>query len=354
MRSRPLAEIEHLEEYPTQEQLGAIGPLVMEGGSLEVPLLTGRALWSAIRSGTIRTRNQDLLSLTAARERVATLMSNLWADSTMKQRRQLVERWVKFCEANHLPLTDETALLFILSIPDLAPQGQIAYAKALSGTFRHLGWQRQELLTAITALRAQGAEIPIEQATPITKEHVMQLLQVFKDLPLLQLSMVVAWKTASRWGEVALLTRRHFLVVDRKEVIIGWGTLPKGWRSQPFHPSMYTVIVGSGTIDIFNILTNHVKDDEPFCPWDTSTLDSKLSRLEPPLNQYSGHSFKKGAASQVVAAAAGGAQIEPHHLSLLLKHKLTMDLLSASDLRYPKMGPDLARWLGTQKVTKLL
>jgi hypothetical protein len=274
----------------------------------------------------------------------------------MGQRRQLVERWLHFTTSNGLEMSDESAVLFILAVPELSVQTQLAYAKAMSGTFRHLGWERQELLTLCTALRAHGAEIPARQAYSVPKNEMLQLAAYFRQQRQLmeELTVLIAWKSASRWGEVARLEVRDFLLVTPQEVIIAWGTLPKGRRSNPFKPSMFTVIVGDLTERIASLIGSAPRE-QPFCPIDTQALDAMTRRLPPPLSQITGHSFKKGAATHVVEmVATTGVQMDPRKLSLLLKHELTADLISASTLRYPQAGVGLARWLGTAEVTVLL
>jgi integrase len=234
-------------------------------------------------------------------------------------------------------------------------QSQLQYARALSGTFKFLGWDRQDLLTLCAALRSQGAEVPLHQAHPITKEELLQLLRRAKN-PWLYLALLIAWKSASRWGEVSLLTRRHLIKISPEEVVIGWGTLPKGKRGQPFYPSMFTVIVGDLTREIARLATLLPPSSEsPFCPLGTLELDNWTRKLPPPLNKITGHSFKHGAATHVVNRVVNEKlNLDPRDLSLLLKHKLAADLISTSTLRYPSLGVSLAKWLGTQRVTNLL
>jgi integrase len=334
---------------------------ILPAFNLQVPLpatqqpaissLTGRAMWDSIRSEPVNIRRSVNFNPEQAVHRLQLMLNSMWADSTMDQRRHLVQRWMEYCNLHQMPLTGDSALTFIMSIPELAIQGQLAYAKAFSGTLKHLGIDRQALLTAQSALRAQGAEIPIEQADPITKPQVIQLLQCIRDWRL-KLAIMIAWKAASRWGEVSLMCREHFLSITNNEVIIGWGTLPKGFRKDPFRPSMFTVIVGDMTSEIAT-LARRTTSEIPFCPWTTHKFDAEMKKTRQ-FKHVTGHSFKHGAATQIAEKAANGAQVQPHELSVLLKHKLTYDLLSATTLRYPSLGPDLARWLGTQRVTALL
>lgn len=333
--------------------------LSVQDGSAPTPTcstLTGQAIWDALRTGseTIRTRTMAMFTPAQAWARLGATMSNMWAETTLQDRRSLVNRWIRWCTKHNLQQCGASATLFIASNPNLRPQGQLAYAKALSGVFRQLSWDRTDLLALASALRAQGAEIPEKQAEPLKKEHLEQWLATLAD-PLLKLAAMVCWKTASRWGETALLTRENFISVEPEEIIVAWGTLPKGRRADPYTPSMYTVIVGQWTGEIARLLQLVPTQDQPFCPWPTERLDAELKNV-PCMAAYTGHSFKKGAATHVIRAAARNPNlgIKPQEISVLLKHKLTYDLLSSSDLRYPEAGPHLARFLGTQRATLLL
>ena len=280
-------------------------------------------------------------------------MASLWADSTMYTRRQLVERWLRYATLHHLPLDAESAVLFVMA-QQVSIQGQLAYIKALSGTFGRLGLEHQDLINVASALRAQGAEIPQTQAYAMTKREMLMLADACRHDPMLLLAVLLCWKTASRWGEIALLQAAHLTSVSSEEVVIAWGTLPKGRRGDPYTPSMYTVVVGDLTARIAALLAR-IPRHAPFCPMSTQQFDAWTRTLPPPLNQVTGHSFKKGAASHIVQMVTEqDLPLDPRRLSLLLKHKLTADLIGASTLRYPQMGVALARWLGTAEVTRLL
>ncbi len=271
------------------------------------------------------------MGVDAAHARLDTLMANLWAGSTMYQRRQLVERWLLYAQQHQLPWDAESAVLFVMA-QNITIQGQLAYIKALSGTFGRLGLDKQDLLNVAAALRAQGAEIPLQQAYVMTKRELLELLELCRLDPMLQLTMLIAWKSASRWGEVAQLERGNLISVNSDECVIAWGTLPKGRRGNPFNPSMYSVIEGDLT-DWISELAARIPARGPFCPLSTQAFDTWTRTLPAPLNNVTGHSFKKGAASHIVQTVTElNLQLDPRKLSVLLKHKLTADLIGASTL----------------------
>jgi hypothetical protein len=317
--------------------------------------LTGTMLWNALRdrSDTIHTRAQVGFTPEQSQLRLKSAIESMWASTTFQDRRYLIERWMRWCVHYDQEPTPAAAALFIMAIPRITAQTQLAYTKAFSGTFKHLGWDRQDLLTLATALRAQGAAIPVEQAKPLNKPDLIQWLDQISD-PMLKLTAMMCWKTASRWGDMIMLTREHIVEATANEIIVSWSTLPKGRKANPYTPSMYTVIHGPWTEEIFALIQRIPLPDKPFCPWTTDKLDAELKKV-PHMAQYTGHSFKRGAATHAIAEAERlKIDLKPSEISVLLKHKLTYDLLSSSDLRYPEAGPGLARLLGTQNVTRLL
>jgi hypothetical protein len=313
--------------------------------------ITAQALLKVI-SGGIRIRSQPAYSPQVAMARVQSAFHFLWADTTVSRRHHLVHRWVAYCHQHQLPLDDASVVLFVMAQPALSPGSQFQYLKDLSGTFKRLQLPRLEIQAMQNCLAADGAAMPEDQAKPMQLDDLERWLPVLE--PMVRLAAMLAWKTASRWGEVAKLAKVNFIVSTEQEVIIDWADLPKGCRRDKYKPSMYTVICGRWTREIHHLLRLAPMGDEPFCPWQTADLDREIKKW-PWMEEYSGHSFKKGAATFLVEAMVQRQlPIQPHELSVLLKHKLVFDLLSSSDLRYPSMGPNLARLLGTQKVTKWL
>jgi hypothetical protein len=314
---------------------------------------SGQALWDQLRSGTIHTRPAVALSKDQALNRLQALMSGLWAATTLQGRRQLIERCYQWCKVWKLPVTDDSAVLWVLSIPNLEPQGALQYIKDLSGTFKALGWPRQELLSTAAALRAQGAALPIQQALPIPRDTYVFWVE---SLPpgLLQLSAMIAWKTASRWGDVVTLTKDSFILLTVDEVIVKWGDCIKGRKENPYRTSMFTVIKGRWTQQIADLAQALPNSDVPFCPWTTDVLDRKWKEV-PALHAYTAHSIKRGAATFLVdEIASKGLVIEPQMISVLLKHELSYELLATTTLRYTSNAVSVARLLKTGDLTVLL
>ena len=86
---------------------------------------TGQAIWAALRTGTIRTRPQDLLSSKEARDRLFAMMARMWATTTLTQRRQLFERLTQWCSEQGLRVSAESAVLWVMANPQLQPASQL-------------------------------------------------------------------------------------------------------------------------------------------------------------------------------------------------------------------------------------
>lgn len=228
-------------------------------------------------------------------------------------------------------------------------QAKYAYAKTLSGTMKQLGIPTQPLLTLASSLRASGAAIPLHQATPITRAELM-LWARYQPIPV-RLATMIAWKTASRWGEVVQLRPVNFILRSPEEVIIDWSTIPKARRANPYKPSKFAVIRGDMTPEIFSMLKD-CRDGSTICTVSTSDLDHTWA-TDPKMAKYSAHSIKRGAITLLTELAAADRTIDPTHISLLAKHE-HVTVLATMTIRYGGNPIALARLLGTGNVTKLL
>jgi hypothetical protein len=304
----------------------------------------------------VKTRKGQYMTKDEAEEHLSTMAAGMWADSTLKGRRGLVERWIQWCSTNETELDDQSAVLFCLAISTRTPNSQLQALKDMSGTFLRLGLPHDNLKTAIAMMNAQGCNIPMKQAAPMEKAHLIEYLSNDQRLTWqMVLAMKIAWKTASRWDEVAHLTRSHFIHLSPTEVIIDWFTLPKGRRPNPYVPSRYTVIVGDWTEDICR-LASEMHPTWTLSTWTTSRLDMYWKTVQPMARfHYTAHSFKRGAWKHLLKAIADNKiEMPPHILSTLMKHKSPHDALSNQDIRYNGDSIDLARYLGTQRATRLL
>ena len=234
----------------------------------------------------------------------------------------------------------------------VAVQGLLSYAKSLSAVMGRIGIENGPLLSLAAALRANGAAIPLEQATPMTSFDLVDWARG-QDLKT-HLAMLVCWKTASRWGETAALSRDQFISVSPSEIIIDWFRTPKGRRANPYSPSRWTVIKGNHTEEI-KILLDAMGEFKKLHPWDTSKL-VKTFQQDGRMKRYTAHSIKRGAISHLLEVLASDQEqqgLTEGLISRLAKHA-GVSALSDTTLRYGGNPIAMARALKIGDVTCLL
>lgn len=297
---------------------------------------------------TNRMVGESATGVVEAKRMVSEVVSGMWAASTMTQRKLLFDRWRTWCSRQGIAMTQDSAVLFVAATKT-SLQAQLRYCMALSGTMRRLGLERDALLTYGAALRSVGAAIPQHQALPIPRQLLLDW--AFRQERSLRLATLLAWKTASRWGDVINLSRKQVIFLSPREIILDFFTNPKGRRADPFKPSRWAVITGPLTEEIYDLIRARGEFSK-LTGVTTAQLDAIWRRGE--LRDYSAHSIKRGAISHLFQAAAAGAPIDLVALSCLAKHTTVTSLVSSTTLRYGADGVALARVLGTGRVTTFL
>ncbi|KAJ9450188.1 hypothetical protein DIPPA_20898 [Diplonema papillatum] len=318
--------------------------------------MVGEVMLQHIAGGTTPTRRtitQEMaVSPQGALGRFQALMGDMWATTTTAQRRQLWRRFSQWTARQGLPMDPDAAVLFVMAT-GVKVQGQLAYSKAMAGSFKHLGIPRQPLYSLTSALRAVGADIPEHQATPMPKEVLIPW--AYGQEPEVCLTALLAWKSCSRWGEVYMLASEQFLVVEDNEVIVDWNVTPKGKRGAPFKPSKYVVIRGDLTAEIARL----VRSLQPFsqlCRLSTDAVAKRWGRTLG-MEEYSGHSIKRGAYTVLTQLMAAGTLKVPGCLvSRVLKHEERGGERTVSDVTLKYGGDPVAqaRMLLTWEVTQHL
>lgn len=270
----------------------------------------------------------------------------MWARSVTRDRQSLFQRYSNYLRDKDLPMTDVTACWFVESC-DVLPTSRLAYAKTLLALFNRMELPAGMLRLQAAGLRGMGALIPQRQAAPITKQDA---IAVADSLPPPEgAAILLMWKTASRWDEMHRITTDSLILRTPMEIIINWSDKTKTSRSDPYHPTMYTVVMGD--------LTERICRDLPAGPGRPLTVltySDLLLRLATlfPQKGYTGHSFKHGALT-VAAQAVERLNLDPTALSLLAKHRLVTDL-SNTTIRYLQDASGaiaIARRLGTGSIT---
>ncbi|KAJ9445329.1 hypothetical protein DIPPA_24014 [Diplonema papillatum] len=203
-----------------------------------------------------------------------------------------------------------------------------------------------------SALRNSGAAVPQAQAVPVDRATLVQW--ALAQAPAVKMCALLAWKTASRWAEVAALSSTQFLLVTPEEIVVDWEQTPKGRRRNPFKPSRFAVIVGLLTSELAEMFRTSAPFDR-LCLLTTTGLDAMWART-PEMQRYSAHSIKRGAVTHLFGLIATGAPIPLHLVDRLAKHEEPggLEAISETTIRYGGDPLALARVLETAKVTSHL
>ncbi|KAJ9437453.1 hypothetical protein DIPPA_30261 [Diplonema papillatum] len=274
----------------------------------------------------------------------------MWAESTLNTRRNLWRRLHWWTSSQGIPINADTAALFVLAT-SVRPQAQLAYTKGLSAVFGKMGLDNQPLCALASALRGIGGAVPEVQARPIVKGVLMSWAR--QQSPDLLLCAMVAWKTASRWGDAQPLSSIQFIWVASDEVIIDWFQTPKARRRAPFKNSRFSVIRGDLTPEIAALFRS-LAPFSKITAMGTDGLDREWAKSEA-MRDFTGHSIKRGAASELYRLVALGTQIPLHLIDRIQKHEeVSGERLADVSIRYGADPVLLARVLKTGEVSKYL
>lgn len=291
-------------------------------------------------------RRAGTVTIRTAAANLAKVYRAVWARSTLNKRKNLFLRFKEFIAEHQRPLTDHSATLF-LETTGTSKQARHQYGKELMAILNRMQIPTTRLSMYLSGLRAMGALVPLQQAKPITKGLLLRMSELVE--PRLRAAILVAWKTASRWGEVQELTGENFIHRSRDQVIIDWERKTKTTRSDPYRASKYTVIEGEMTSEIYEEI-KLLGAKQRLTEIDTAGLVKVMRRTVG--NGYSAHSIKHGAMAHLVRLGAEG-KVTVEQLELIAKHKKATQM-AATTIRYLQDRVATARFLGTQEVTRLL
>ena len=184
------------------------------------------------RKPTRGTHSEDDVTIKAAEKRARAIVRRMWATSTIDQRKRLWSRFAKWTTDKNLPMDANSAVLFVTAT-GAKLQSLLNYAKALSGIMKHIGMENQPLRSFQMALRADGAAIPANPQIAGNSDPEGSPGGVGPDTG--TEGAMIAWKTMSRWGEVAALSSANFIQSDPLTVIIRLGPDTKGKEGKSIH-----------------------------------------------------------------------------------------------------------------------
>ena len=167
----------------------------------------------------------------------------------------------------------------------------------------------------------------------------------------------LAWKTASRWGDLQDLRKENFLFdLPNNQVVIRWGKL-KTNRRRRFAPTGLTVIQEDFhpemTLSLLQRLVSRLRPGETLAgTWTTRAFRSWMQSI-PEAAHLTAHSIKRGAIDRLFELAAQGL-VDVRLIPLVAKHKDNLRQFPPSTIGYASCTINIARSLGSQNATKLL
>ena len=283
------------------------------------------------------------------------------------------------------PPEDPTGLLLYLETVQ-HPSTRLNYAKILKQWYViHQSTPPALLLQYIKAAGREAQLSSPKQAWGITRKELMELADAQE--PWLRLGLFLAWKTHSRWDEIAKLSARSFLRVEETEIVIAFATpsrtattVTAGIKTAHHkrHQLQFYVAVRDKDQEVMRWAHNLIATIPPqrrsvrLFRQTTQQIDALLATipLRPQLiaqmeleaqdphapprhNKYTAHSIKKGAMDETCNHCAMGL-LPPTALAIAGKHKSQMCAVPENSVRYVQENPNLALLNESAAVTILV
>jgi hypothetical protein len=300
-----------------------------------------------------------LSPLAVMQRQAISILHNNWATSTWNKIRLLVQRLAIFRHQHRLEpqeYTDWSIVLFIISEPGLTQATRLSYLKTLAAFFRRMRCDLPLCSILASSLAASGALLSTHQARPATIDEMNRVIAAAAQHhgPRLMTLYYIMTKTASRFDEVARLTKEQVLEYSRitpsadnnwctHELILTWGDRTKSTRRDPFRASSWTVIHHHQPMDLIVATLRSLQDQEPLLRWESSDSLAFIRSVVPELEN---HSFKRGVLSFLFSLVP---PVPLEVVPVLAKHKNLLQFPSTT-IRYAA-GPEMARSLRTQLLT---
>ena len=281
------------------------------------------------------------------------------ATTTARSRANIFDLYKRFARANHPSgcdaLVEPTVLAFLQQMVDeRVPSGQSLagvanYARYLRARMQEARQDTLSLQRFIVALDLRGALVPHRQATPITRAELAELKDL---LPAKSwIAVWLAWKTASRLGEVLQLTGTHILPQPGGEIVIQWLQTTKAGRKRPYALSNLTELAPTPFDTAEFEALRALRPADKVCDLTTTAVVRQIHAAG--LRQITGHSMKRGAIlllSRLVASDLIGPEV----LVTLAKHSSKVPTLPDVTVRYGADKAAMARIGGTREDTSHL
>lgn len=284
------------------------------------------------------------------------MASKAWADSTWQDRCYLIKRYAHFTRTTPLPgdTSEGMAVAAFVEATAVSLASRLQYAKTLHAVLSQITQQEAlvDLKFYMAGLRASGAMIPTRQAQPATKAQVATIMAAAPTVGL-RVATWLAWKSASRWGDIAGLKATQVKEISPNELLVSWGQSTKTGRQNPFTVSGWTLIRHTTVIPPEYVKYIKERGTQPLTTITTDQFDKWVKTVQG-CEQLTAHSLKRGALTHLLQCAADG-KLRIDRIATIAKHAhLGHDALPATTLRYVADTVALARALGTHEATVLL
>ena len=301
-------------------------------------------------------------------------VQNMFVKETWTKKASLLSNAINYMnetndQQHHLP-TDLRLINFILDrrvlrnnkLEPLMASTQLDYAKNLKTLMEELEMGDSYNLTYfLKSRRVMMASQTPKQAPVMTDAQLQHLLHSAATTnPRLQACIYLAYKTASRWGDLVKLVKANFIIhhqcLQRNEIVICWGSAIKTSRVKPFRPVNFTVLVEEKHPHLLRLLKSQIsklKKDQLLCPKSTNQMLAwmKKDRI---LRNLTCHSFKRTTLDKLVQFIDQDL-LDFRVLPIMAKHQDKQNPhFPESTIRYINNKVLLAKMFGTQKATRLL
>lgn len=309
--------------------------------------------------------------------RAMKVISQLWAEKTMKNRRYLWMRFNKFrqdkCQKG--TTTDWALLAFLESMPHLLQNSKLQYATSLAAVHNRLNVELPLVKMYTRSLLKQGAMVPQNQATPITAEQILEVRRHAYNQQnwRMHTMLFLMWKSVSRHSDVARLQRQDIVAMTPTTITIKWNCQNvKNLKGQPNRIETVTVVEHADDQEMQQVrhfITQLTQPLHYLCPVPLDKFNKFLREyvtLPPPqpnvsrqqqLDHLTSHSIKRGAVTYLVQVAPQN-ELDPAIISRIAKHRHWFQPLAEATLGYNATSNEaiesLATLLQTQKASRLL
>lgn len=268
-----------------------------------------------------------------------------YARSTWRRREMIRRWWVLFTSK----FPDPTALRFFAWLKSNGILLSTLHTYATTFLAMHPTLKTAETALYLRALGRSGAFRPTRQAKPLTVQEASTLFERLSRAS--KWGLFLAWKTASRWSDVARLRKQDVIVLNNNELVITF-PLTKSTALRPFRPDLYVHVVHRTGMAPFISYLRSLRNNSPITSTSGKVLLHQMRTIlgDPTVGT---HSLKRGAVQLLMKEAARG-KLSPETVGRLAKHATTSQRLQDQTVRYVGDPVSLAVTLGTGAATALI